>query len=440
MYKNKKILVCGMAKSGQSVAKYLLTEGAKITIQDRKSNVKLEQNLSELEYYFGKDPDDIVDNFDLIIISPGISLYAPFVTKAKTLGIPVWGETELAYRLCPCPIIAITGTNGKTTVTTLVGEILKLHNSKTLVGGNIGTPLTELVKTALPDGIIVAEVSSFQLETVETFKPKISAVLNMMEDHLDRHLTMENYIAMKARIFANQINEDICVLNFDNDITRSMTPPCPTVYFSSTQELGLGVFIRNDYIVAKLHENIEEIIMPLCDTNVMIENALATVAICLCAGVSPSLIAQGLNEFTGVEHRLEYIATIDNISYYNDSKATNISSSIKAIESIGSDIILIAGGYDKNTDFIPLAQSFEGKVKHLIIFGQTTEKIASACKKLDFTAITKVKALKEAVQYAKKEAVYGDTILFSPACASFDMFENFEVRGNAFKKYVKEVV
>jgi len=439
MFEGSNILVCGMAKSGQSVAKLLHQMGAVVTVQDRKEVIDWDPSCNPTNFtqYLGKEPDDIVGDFDLIIISPGISVYAAFVQKAEKLGITVWGEAELAYRLCPCPMIAITGTNGKTTVTTLVGEILKQHNPGTVVGGNIGIPLTELVTTLSPGNIVVAEISSFQLETIAAFKPSISAVLNMTEDHLDRHNNMETYIAMKARIFENQSIDDICVLNYDNPITRKMTPPGHVVYFSATQQLETGVFIRDGFICSKMPGEDEHVILSISDTRVMPENALAATALCLSAGVPAGHIAQGLKTFVAVPHRMEYVATVDDVEYYNDSKATNTDAAIKAIESISKPIVLIGGGYDKNTDFTPWVELFNGRVMNLIIIGETTPKIVDTCRNLGFTNYEYAKTLREAVDMAKERAKPGHVVLFSPACASFDMFKNFEERGNMFKDYVR---
>ena len=431
-----------MAKSGQSAARLLSEMGAFVTVQDMKEQIDWTYDpiSAGLERYLGKKPDDIVQIYDLVIISPGISVYAPFVKKAESLGIPIWGEVELAYRLCPCPMVAITGTNGKTTVTTLVGEILKLHNTGTVVGGNIGIPLTELVTTLTPDNIVVAEISSFQLETIAAFKPKISAVLNMTEDHLDRHHTMENYIAMKSRIFENQSATDICVLNYDNPITREMKPPGKVIYFSAKEPLNTGVYLRDGLIIAKLQENSPEIIIAkMQDIKIMPENALAATALALCAGASPEHIDRGLREFKSVQHRLEYVATIDGVEYYNDSKATNTDAAIKAIEAIDAPIVLIGGGYDKNTDFTPWVKTFEENVTKLLIFGATSQKIVDICNNLGFTNYEITFSLQEAVIKAQENAKHGDTVLFSPACASFDMFKNFEERGDMFKQYVREL-
>jgi len=438
MFNGKKILVCGMAKSGQSAARLLAEMGAYVTVQDMKKDIDWNYDPAHigLKTYLGKNPDDIVGNFDLIIISPGITVYAPFVKKAEALGIPVWGEAELAFRLCPCPMVAITGTNGKTTVTTLVGEILKLHNPGTVVGGNIGIPLTELVTTLTPENIVVAEISSFQLETIAAFKPAISAVLNMTPDHLDRHHTMENYIAMKARIFENQSPGDVCVLNYDNLITREMKPPSQVVYFSAKEPLNEGVYLRGGFICAKMPDTPEQTIVEISGLKIMPENALAATALSLCAGASASEISKGLKAFHPVPHRMEYVTTIDGVEYYNDSKATNTDAAIKAIESTNQPIVLIGGGYDKNADFTPWVHCFDKKVAYLIVFGETAQKIIDTCDILGFTKYEAVNSLQEAVAMAKEKAKPGYKVLFSPACASFDMFKNFEERGDMFKRYV----
>jgi len=439
MFKGKRILVCGMAKSGQAAAKLLVEMGASVTVQDRNENISFQYDTAIFSaMYLGQDATHIVGDFDLIIISPGITVYAPFVVKAMGLGIPVWGEAELAYRLCPCPMVAITGTNGKTTVTTLVGEILKRHNTGTIVGGNIGIPLTELVTTLVPGNVVVAEISSFQLETIAAFRPKISAVLNMTEDHLDRHHTMENYIAMKSRIFENQSTSDFCVLNYDNDITRNMHPPSQMIYFSAKKELAEGVYIRDGWMYAKMPADVHERAIANMDgLKTMPENALAAAAICICAGVSAQDIAAGLAAFTGVPHRLEYVTTIDGVDYYNDSKATNTDAAIKAIEAISAPMILIGGGSDKGSDFTPWVSEFNEKVTQLILIGETAQKIVDTCIRLGFTNYYVTDTLQSAVAMAKDKARPGHTVLFSPACASFDMFRNFEERGEMFKEVVK---
>jgi len=439
MFENKKILVCGMARSGQAAAILLREMGAIVTVTDTKADITFDADFTRIEKRLGENPEDFVENFDIIVISPGISVYAPFVKKAQALNIPVWGEAELAYRLCPCNMVAITGTNGKTTVTTLVGEIMKKHNPSTIVAGNIGVPLTSLVNTLTPQALVVAEISSFQLETIAAFRPKISAILNMTEDHLDRHLTMENYIAAKSKIFENQRQIDKCVLNCDNSITKVLKPSCDVVYFSAKEELENGVFLREKWIIAKIKDSCgEELkILNIAETRVMPENALAATAISLLAGAPPELIAETLRDFKGVPHRLEYVTTIDNTDYYNDSKATNTDAAIKALESFDCPIVLIAGGYDKKTDFSPWVRQFVGKVTKLILIGETAEKIAVVCEAQNFSSYIYAKDLQEAVALARSHAKPQGIVLFSPACASFDMFKDFEHRGEVFKQIVQ---
>ena len=433
MFIGKKVLVCGLARSGAAAAALLKKHGAIVTGTDTNANINI---LDEINLRLGKTPDEFVHEYDLIIISPGISVYASFVQKAHELGIPVWGEAELAYAFCPCPIIAITGTNGKTTVTTLVGEILKLYNAGTVVAGNIGIPLTGLVDGLNESNIVVAEISSFQLETIQNFRPKISAVLNMSPDHLDRHGSMEVYIATKEKIFKNQRQNDKVVLNYDNSVTKNMRPLCDVVYFSKQTELKSGVFVRNKaiYATSDLAVNSELPIASFTDFKMMTENALAAVAICLLAGVSVSHIRMGLKSFKGAEHRLELVSTIDGVEYYNDSKATNVDAAVRALESFTHPVVLIAGGSEKGADFTPWVWLFKEKVSYLVLIGETAEKISKECMLAGFVNFELADSLEAAVNTAKQKA--SRTVLFSPACASFDMFKDFEDRGRQFKELV----
>jgi len=463
-FKDRKVLVCGMARSGQAAAALLCDLGAVVTAQDLRESIDWAYSPEEkgITPYLGQNPDEIIHEFDLVVISPGLSIYLPFVEKAKALNIPVWGEAELAFRICPCPVIAITGTNGKTTVTTLVGEIMARHNPKTVIAGNIGIPLTSMVKDLSPDALVVAEISSFQLETAAAFRPAVSAVLNMTEDHLDRHKDMETYIAMKARIFENQKHPDYAVLNYDNPITCDMKPKCHTVLFSESTVLETGVYLRNGSIYARLDvkhagkacifseaqtsntcissKAPEEVhIAPIEGLNIMTENALAATALALCAGAYPSHIAEGLRAFKAVDHRLQHVATIGGVDYYNDSKATNPNAAIKALESFSKPIVLIGGGYDKKSDFDPWVKAFEGKVAKLIVIGQTAPQIIRTCQENGFSAYCQAKSMEQAVEMAAKAAAPGHVVLLSPACASFGMFKDFEERGNMFTQYVNQI-
>ena len=438
---SKNTLVCGIARSGIAAAKLLLNRGAKVTLHDTKSEVTGEC-LPDVTYLLGCEPDEIVQNYDLIVISPGISIYKPFVQKAYQLNIPVWGEAELAYRCCPCPITAITGTNGKTTVTTLVGEIMKRHIPGTVVAGNIGIPLTGFMDTLTPNDWVVAEISSFQLETAVQFRPAISTVLNMTEDHLDRHKDMETYIHMKERIFANQGENDCTILNYENPITREMKPPGKTIFFSSARlpRIETGVYLRDASIYARLDATqSEQFVAQLMHIRAHPENALAATALCLCAGVPIPVIAEGLKAFKGVAHRLEFVETLYSVDYYNDSKATNTDAAIQALKAMGRPVVLIGGGYDKQTDFSSWVQLFPKRVKKLLVLGQTAGQIIDTCEARGFTEYEQVNSLEEAVKRAYALAVPGDCVVLSPACASFDMFANFEERGNTFKEFVRRL-
>jgi UDP-N-acetylmuramoylalanine--D-glutamate ligase len=440
-FDGKKVLVCGIARSGIAATLLLLNRGATVTMQDTKPDINID-SLPKVNYYLGRDPDDIIKDFDLIVISPGITVYKPFVQKAYALNIPVWGEAELAYRCCPCPIVAITGTNGKTTVTTLVGEILKRHNPGTVVAGNIGIPLTGQVVMLKPNDILVAEISSFQLETTVKFRSFISAVLNMTEDHLDRHKDMDTYITMKTRIFTNQKETDFTILNYENPITREMQPPGKVIFFSSARlpKIKTGVYLRDASIYARLDETgPEQFIAQLMHLRAHPENALAATAICLCAGVSVSVIAEGLKAFKGVTHRLEFVETLYGVDYYNDSKATNTDAAIQALKAMGRPVVLIGGGYDKQTDFSSWVTHFAKRVKKLILIGQTAPKIITACNRVGFTDYVQVNSLEDAVKQAAVYAAPGDCVVLSPACASFDMFKDFEDRGEKFKDYVRKL-
>jgi len=438
-FDRKKVLVCGMARSGQAAAALLVSLGAAVTAQDLRDNIDWAYDPLKkgMALYLGQNPDAIVGKFDLVIISPGLSIYLPFIEKAKALGVPVWGEAELAFRLFPCPVIGITGTNGKTTVTTLVGEILTRMNPKTVVAGNIGIPLTSMVESLAPDSIVVAEISSFQLETAVNFRPNVSAVLNMTEDHLDRHKDMETYIQMKSRIFGNQRHPDLAVLNYDNPITRAMKPGCRVIWFSESTTLPAGVYKRNGHVYARMDANQDEQhIISLDGLTIMHENVLSATAIALSAGATAKHIAQGLKAFKDVAHRREHVASIASVDYINDSKATNPDAAIKAITSIEKPIVLIAGGSNKESDFTPWVKAFAGKVVRLILIGQTAPQIIETCKKNGFTAYEQAASLQEAINRAYEVATPGQAVLLSPACASQDMFKDYEQRGDLFRQYV----
>ena len=445
-FKGKKVLVSGIGRSGIAAARLLQSKGAFVTIQDIKDESKLGKSVSELtnegfELYLGRNPIDILKNFDILVISPGIPIDSPFIVKAKQLDIPVWGEIELAYTFTPCPITAITGTNGKTTTTALVGEIMCRKYKDTAVVGNIGVAYCEKVGALTPQSYVVAEISSFQLESIHEFHPKIAAVLNISEDHLNRHKTMEVYIGMKERIFGNKGESDFLVLNYDDAVTRDMAARsrAKIIFFSRREQLEEGVFLDGEQIRAKLFGK-DVNILNIHEMKIIgghnVENALAATAMCLAAGVDAKDIAAGLREFNAVEHRLEYVADRGGVAYYNDSKATNVDSAIKSLEAISRPIVLIAGGSDKGSDYSEWVRLFPDKVKHLVVMGEVADKMCETCKAYDFETFTKANSLKEAVMIAARIAQKGDVVLLSPACASFDMFEDFEQRGRLFKDFV----
>lgn len=445
-YSGKNILVCGMARSGIAAACLLKKLGANVTLQDLKEKEVL-GDLTDLEakgiqLYTGKNPDDIVLKQDMIIVSPGIPCDLPFILKAENAGIPVLSEIELAYTITPCSVIAITGTNGKTTTTTLIGEMLKTHYSNTAVVGNIGVAFSEKVESLTKEDYVVAEISSFQLEKIKTFHPKISAVLNITPDHLNRHKTLENYIATKERIFENQTEEDICILNYEDETCRKMAQKTKAnvFFFSSINELERGIYLKNDHIILKWEDK-NEIVINISDLQILgihnYENVMAAVAAAVCANISLENIRKILMNFTGVEHRIEYVATIDDVDYYNDSKGTNPDAAIRAVLAMKKPTILIGGGYDKDSDYKQWIASFKNKVKHLVLIGVTAPKIKKEAQEMGFTAITMCDTFFDAVCTCHQLAQKGDCVLLSPACASWDMFESYEQRGDLFKQYVK---
>ena len=446
LYKDKKVLVCGMGKSGISAARLLLRHGAVVTLTDTKAEPEIDAELladGRVSTYFGKAPDDIVGNFDIVVLSPGISVYSSFVDVARRAGVAVVGEIEIASAVCKARIIAITGTNGKTTTVSMVGDIMRNFAKSSRVVGNIGIPFCDEAEDIAPDAFAVAEISSFQLETIAAFRPKISAVLNMTEDHLNRHITMENYIAAKERIFENQQSEDFCILNYDNDITRKMAAKTRAqVVFFSKEPLDAGVFVQDGAIFFKwpgCHSRIIDCAELPFPGSHNLENALAAAAIAVTANVPTDIIAQGLRNFRGVEHRQEFVREVRGVRFYNDSKATNVDSAIIAIAAMPPPIILIGGGEGKGQDFSGLIEAFSGKVKSFVIIGEATEQLVKICRAHNFTAYETAADMESAVNVAFARSAEGDCILLSPACASMDMFDNFEHRGQVFKELVMKL-
>ena len=446
--KDKKVLLVGLAKTGVSTIKKLDKLGASIVVTDIKPKEKLEDILSQLnglnnvEYILGSHPEDISD-IDLTIVSPGVPLDLPFIEKLKESNVKIIGEVELAYTLSNNPIfVGITGTNGKTTTTSLVGEIFKEANRDTYIVGNIGNPVIDTVDYTDKNSVLVTELSSFQLESIDTFRPKVSSILNITEDHLNRHHTMENYINAKARIFENQEKSDFSILNYDDSIVRSLNKNnnASILYFSRQEKIDQGVYLdENNNIVISIDGkritvlNRNELSLP-GDHN--LENAMAAILMTYVVGVDLEVIKQVLTTFKGVEHRLEFVTNKNGIIFVNDSKGTNPDSTIKAIGSYERPIILIAGGMDKHSDFTDMMKCATKNVKELVLLGETADKIEASARKEGLENITKVKNMEEAVKKAYELAEDGDVVLLSPGCASWDMYPNFEARGLDFKENI----
>ncbi|MBQ8941857.1 MAG: UDP-N-acetylmuramoyl-L-alanine--D-glutamate ligase [Firmicutes bacterium] len=448
-YENKKVLVCGLAKSGAAAAILLKKHGADVTAQDMKTEELLGELPTELggmgiNLILGRNPDDEVLSFDMLVMSPGVPLDLPFINKAREAGKKIIGETELGFLFTRSPFIGITGTNGKTTTTTLVGEIMR--NAGRLAGtvGNIGTPLTECAEGTSPEDWFVAELSSFQLETIETFRPKVSAMLNITPDHLNRHKTLENYILAKERVFENQTAEDFTILNYNDPATKDMAnrTKAKVVFFSLDKALDEGVYSDEKSMYIKCL-GYDEKVIDIDEMNIIgghnVENAMAAIACSVCAGVSLDVIRKTLREFVAVEHRIEFVREVNGVKYYNDSKGTNPDASIKAVMAMKSPICLIAGGYDKGSDFEEWIDTFKGRVKYVAVIGAVKEKICETLDKAGFTNYERADDFNQAMEFCTKNAVKGDCVLLSPACASWDMFKSYEQRGHIFKDYVNSL-
>lgn len=443
-------IVAGTGKSGISATNLLVKHGVKVYLFDENKERNVDDimgktgNSELVNVMLGELSDEALKSAQLMVISPGIPVDAPFTDIVRNAGIPIWSEIELAYHYGKGKIAAITGTNGKTTTTALVGEIVKAHNAKTIVVGNIGIPYTELCDTTDDDSATVAEISSFQLETVIDFHPNVSAVLNLTPDHLNRHYTFENYGNVKFSITKNQTMDDVAVFNYDDEHTRAMGEKakdhCRVVYFSRLDKPAGGVYVKDGDIVLEDGDN-EIDVLALKDLKLLgahnVENVLAAVGISYYMGVPVATIREVATSFKAVEHRIEYVDTIAGVAYYNDSKGTNPDAAIKGIQAMVSPTYLIGGGYDKGSEFDDWIEAFDGKVKCLVLIGQTAEKIAGCAKRHGFNSLVFEENLQDAVAYCHEHAVDGDAVLLSPACASWGQFDNYEQRGNMFKEYVR---
>ena len=448
--KAKKVLVFGSGKSGIGAAELLGKVGACPVVYDGNADLDKEAvihklpDIKNLEVYAGVLPRDVQESLDLVVLSPGVPTDLPMVKDFYQQGLPVWGEVELAYRTGKGRVLAITGTNGKTTTTALLGKIMSDAEESVFVVGNIGTPYTSKALEMKNDSVTVAEISSFQLETVEEFAPEVSAILNITEDHLNRHHTMEEYIRVKELIVKNQKPENVCVLNYEDPVLRefgkNIVPK--TFYFSSERSLDRGIYLDGDQIILKTEK--EEI--PLVKTGDLklpgkhnYENVMAASAMAYYAGVPVESIRRSICEFTAVEHRIEYVTEKNGVVYYNDSKGTNPDAAIKGIQAMERPTWLIAGGYDKESCYDEWLNSFNGKVRSLVLIGQTKEKIRDAAERLDACPCILCEELEEAVKICAEKAQPGDAVLLSPACASWGQFENYEQRGDMFKKFVNSL-
>ena len=456
--KGKKVLVFGSGISGEAAAVLLDKEGADIVLYDGNEKLDADRIKSEIlektvqgsehpsgtvSIVLGEFPEKMLDELDLTVMSPGVPTDLPVVEKMREKGIPIWGEIELAYVCGKGDVLAITGTNGKTTTTSLLGQIMKNYKESVFVVGNIGNPYTSIVTDTTEDSVIVAEMSSFQLETVHSFCPRVSAILNITPDHLNRHHTMEAYIAAKERIAENQTSEDYCVLNYEDDVLRKFGEKvdAQVLYFSSRRKLNRGVYLDGKTIICQIGEPVS-----VCDTDELqilgthnYENAMAAVAMAYAYGVPMDVIRKTLREFSGVEHRIEFVAEKNGVAYYNDSKGTNPDAAIRGIQAMNRPTVLIGGGYDKESDYDEWIRAFDGKVKKLVLIGATREKIAQTARSLGFTDIVMADSFEEAFEKCVEYAQPGDAVLLSPACASWGMFKNYEERGDKFKELVEQL-
>lgn len=446
-WNTKTILVAGTGKSGIGAANLLRKVGADVILYDGNKELNIDDIMSKIsdkngvEIVLGELEDKVIERADIMILSPGIAIDAPFVNQVRDAGVPIWGEIELAYAIGKGKLVAITGTNGKTTTTSLVGEIMEAFYKKVDVVGNIGNPYTTTAFESDDDTVTVAEISSFQLETIHNFKPDVSAVLNITPDHLNRHYTMECYTDCKMSIAKNQDKNQPVILNYEDAILREYASKLKNeiIWFSSRQKVEKGVYLEGEDIIYTDGTN-KTFVTTVHDTTLVgihnTENIMAAIAISINMGVPVDVIRDVIKKFKAVPHRIEYVDTIDNVIYYNDSKGTNTDASIKAIEAMSRPTILIAGGYDKKVSFDEWADAFGNKIKCLVLLGQTAKQIADTVKGHGFHNIIFAESLEGAVEECAKNARPGDAVLLSPACASWGMFDNYEQRGDMFKEYV----
>lgn len=450
----EKVMVAGLGKSGISAAKLLLEAGGEVLLYDGNEEIDIEnilgnfkeEYLSKISFKLGSLSKSDLTGVNLCVISPGIDLMTPFVKVVYDSKIQIWSEIELGFAISKGNLVAITGTNGKTTTTALTGQIAKNYFDKVFTVGNIGLPYTDVALKTTENSVTVLEVSSFQLETIVDFKPHISAILNITPDHLDRHHNMEEYISIKKDITLNQTKEDFCILNYEDEVLRKFgeSDKCPAkaIFFSSERKLEEGYYLFENAIYSKFNKE-EKKILEVKELGILgkhnYENVMAAIAISVSLKIPMDIIVKTCKEFKGVEHRIEHVATKYGINYYNDSKGTNPDAAIKAVEAMPGPILLIAGGYDKKANYDEWVETFKGRVKYLVLIGQTRDAISECAKAHGFQDIMYAESLEEAVKVCASYADVGDYVLLSPACASWGMFKNYEQRGEVFKACVRKL-
>lgn len=446
----KKVLVVGSGISGMGAVEALNCAKAEPILFDENKTLKAEDVRAKLkpglrtEIVIGSLPAEVKEKVELVVLSPGVPTDTEFVESFRKRDVKIWGEIELAFEIGKGTVIGITGTNGKTTTTSLVGAIMAAHCKDVDVVGNIGNPYTLTALDATEETVTVAEISSFQLETVERFKPKVSAILNITPDHLNRHHTMENYAAAKEAVCKNQTKEETCVLNYENSYTREFGQRCPArvVWFSSGRKLEDGFYLEGEEIF-RAQDGVPERLMNIHEMKLVgvcnVENVMAAMAVTTACGVPMEKILSVIREFRPVEHRIEFVATKRGVDYYNDSKGTNPDAAIQGIKAMDRPTVLIGGGYDKQSQYDEWIEAFDGKVKCLVLIGQTREKIADCAKRHGVENIVLADTFEEAFSVCVEQAEPGDAVLLSPACASWGMFPNYEVRGEMFKEMVNQM-
>ena len=448
-YRDKNILIVGLARSGIGAAKLLCRHGANVTVNDSKTREELGDSLQPLDglplrWALGCGAAELLQGQDVLVISPGISVNAPFVQQARSMGIYVTGELEVAAQLCPCELVAITGTNGKTTTTTLLWHMFRQAGRRAFTVGNIGEAFSLAVLDAKEDDVMVCEVSSFQMETADQFHPRAAALLNLTEDHLNRHGTMAEYARMKMRVFARQTAEDVAVFNRDDPALQPLIDQVRSrvMLFSRLQPVESGAFVREGQLVLRWQGR-EETVCPVSEIRIPgphnLENALAAVCMAGARGIPVEAMRESLRSFAGVEHRIELVRELDGVRYINDSKGTNVDSTIRAVQTMDRPTVIILGGSDKHTDFTPLVLEMQRCpcIREAVLIGATADQIERTLRGQGWEAITRADSMEQAVRIGQRKAAPGWNVLLSPACASFDMFHDYEHRGRVFKELVR---